>query len=229
MAVTVYDIQTDRMTDADIAPWRETPVAVAVDLSVDIGQIDPAIRPLMLAGRQPRLFGRAVTAQCVPPDFGAVVHALDQIQAGDVLMISAAGNRDFAMIGDVLGGHLRRIGCVGIVCDGAVRDVGMLAQWADFSVYLRFITPRGPQSAEKGVVNGPVVIGGQIVHPGDLVIGDDDGLAVLSAHAVRTHLNGALEKLKKEAGWMESLAAGRSAAETFGLKASIQLPSKSPV
>ena len=164
--------------------WRTIPVAVAADLGREIGEIDPAIRPLRPAGHQPRLFGRAVTALCEPPDFGAVLHALDLVKPGDVLLIAASGHAETAMIGDILGGHLRQLGASGLVCDGAVRDTATLAGFTDFPVYTRWITPRGPSSADRGVVNLPVVIGGRLVSPGDVIIGDDDGLIALPPTAV---------------------------------------------
>lgn len=219
MPVTVHTVAPSDLTVAEVEAWRNVPVSVAVDLARDIGQIDPAIRPLNPPGKQKLLFGRAVTVFCEPPDFGAVIHALEYVQKGDVLMISAAANRDFAMIGDVLGGYLRARGCAGIVCDGAVRDVGTLAAWSDFSVYSRFITPRGPMSAERGSVNGPVVIGGHTVHPGDVVIGDDDGLVALSPAHVRAHIGAAKDKLAKEAAWNAAFAKGASPVATFNLPA----------
>ena len=85
------------------------------------------------------------------------------------------------------------------MCDGAVRDVGTLAGWDDFSVYARWITPRGPSSAERGAVNLPVVIGGRLVTPGDLVIGDDDGLVALAPATIRTRIGDAEAKLAREA------------------------------
>jgi regulator of RNase E activity RraA len=205
------------LTDAEIAPWRSIPVAVAVDLGRDIGQIDPAIRPLRPPGRQPPLFGRAVTALCEPPDFGAVLRALDHVGPGKVLVIAAGGAREFAMIGEILSGHLRRRGGAGVVCDGAVRDVATLAGWDDFAVFSRWITPRGPTGAALGAVNAPVVIGGARVAPGDLILGDDDGLVVLTPDDVRGRLAAAQAKLAKEAEWIAGLEAGQSAAEVFGL------------
>ena len=79
MPVTIHTVSPSDLTIKEIDPWRVVPVAIAVDLVRDHGQIDPDIRPLNPPGRQPRLFGRAVTALCEPPDFGAVLHALDQI------------------------------------------------------------------------------------------------------------------------------------------------------
>jgi regulator of RNase E activity RraA len=104
-----------------------------------------------------------------------------------------------------------------VVCDGAVRDVATLAGWDDFAVFARWITPRGPSSAERGAVNLPVVIGGRLVTPGDLVIGDDDGLVALSPATVRARIADAEATLARETDWEASLAAGRSVRETFGL------------
>ncbi len=221
MPVTIRHAQSLGPTAAEINRWREVPVAVAVDLGRDVGQIDPAIRPLLPAGQQPRLFGRAVTALCEPPDFGAVLHAVDVVEPGAVLVIAASGHAETAMIGEIVGSHLRRRGGVGIVCDGAIRDVSTLAGWSDFSVFTRSVTPRGPLSANRGTVNMPVVVGGCLVSPGDLIIGDDDGLTVLSSAVVRLRIADAEAKLAREAEWEARLAGGRSMQETFSLDAPV--------
>lgn len=217
MPVTIHTPPATTLSEAEIARWIPVPVAVAVDLGRDAGQIDPAIRPLRPAGTQPRLFGQAVTVRCEAPDFGAVLHALDVIQRGQVLVIDAGGHRDTAMIGDILSGHLRAKGVAGLICDGAVRDTGTLGAWDNFPVFSRWITPRGPTGADRGAVNCPVVIGGCRVAPGDLVIGDDDGLVALTPLVVRTRIDDAEAKLGRETGWINALAVGKSAAEVFGL------------
>ena len=210
------------LTPEEIARWSLIPVAIAVDLVREAGQIDPSLRPLRPAGQQPRLFGPAVTVRCEAPDFGAVLQALDVIERGQVLVIDAGGYRDAAMIGDILSGHLRAKGCAGLVCDGAVRDVGTLGSWTDFPVFTRWINPRGPSGADRGAVNLPVTIGGVSVTPGDLMIGDDDGLVALSPQNARALIAEAEVKLAREAVWIEGLAAGKSAAEVFGLKPAIR-------
>ena len=225
MAVIIGSASLGGLGAAEIERWRKIPVAVAIDAGRAAGQIDPAIRPLMPAGKQPRLFGRAVTVQCEPPDFGSVLVAVDHIRAGDVLVIAAGGHAETAMIGEIVSGHLRRLGAVGLVCDGAIRDVGTLARWADFPVFTRHVTPRGPSSAERGAVNIPVVVGGRVVAPGDVVIGDDDGLVALDAEAVRAFIDDAEAKLRKEAGWEASLASGQTMAKTFGLAKPVAIES----
>jgi regulator of RNase E activity RraA len=216
MTVTIHPTTRD-LTDVEIAAWQAIPVAVAVDLSPE-SQIDPAIRPINPPGKQPRLFGRAVTVSCTPPDFGAVVLALEHVGPGEVLMIAARGDAVTAMIGEILSGHLRNRGAAGVVCDGAVRDVATLSAWPDFAVFSRSITPRGPTSAANGTINAPVMIGGRRVTPGDLVIGDDDGLVALSPEAVRSRIPDAEARLAREAAWIKSLAAGKSVVETFGIE-----------
>lgn len=222
MPVTLHTPPASDLTSAEIARWASVPVAVAVDLGRDAGQIDPAIRPLRPAGKQPRLFGQAVTVRCEAPDFGAVLHALDVIERGQVLVIDAGGHRDTAMIGDILSGHLRRKGVAGVVCDGAVRDAGTLGGWDGYAVFSRWITPRGPTGADRGAVNLPAVIGGCRVAPGDLVIGDDDGLVALSPLIVRTRIADAEAKLVCEADWIRALEAGKPAAEVFGLAPAVR-------
>src|SRR5262249_43688568 len=144
-------------------------------------------------------------------------HALDLIRSGDVLMIAANGHRQTAMIGEILGGHLRRCGSAGLVCDGAIRDVATLSQWSDFPVFTRWTTPRGPASFGAGSVNAPVMIGGGQVTPGDLIMGDDDGLVALSPDLVRKHLHDARAKMGLEADWVRNLESGCTVAHTFAL------------
>ena len=218
MPVTLHRPAPSDLTEAEIAAWADIPVAVAVDVVPGARQIDPDIRPLRPTGQQPRLIGRAVTVDCAAPDFGAVLQALDLITAGEVLVIAAGGHRDHAMIGDILSGHLRAKGVAGVICDGAVRDVGTLGQWDDFAVFSRHITPRGPTGADQGAVGCPVTFGGTTIHPGDLILGDDDGLVCLSPETVRSGLTAARAKLTKEEGWIRALQSG-TATEAFALPA----------
>jgi 4-hydroxy-4-methyl-2-oxoglutarate aldolase len=218
MTVVVHAVSR-AIWDAELLKrWRSVPTAIIADISGGVGLIDPAIRPLRPSGRQPRLFGPAVTAQCAPPDFGAVLHALDGVQAGDVFVIAADARADHAMIGGILGGFLHRRGAAGIVCDGAIRDVAELANFR-LSVFVRHVTPRGPAGVSDGVVNGNVSIGGRSIAPGDLIIGDDDGLASLSLAEAESWIEKAEAKLALEAEWQRRLASDETIAQVFGLKA----------
>ncbi|MFT4148782.1 MAG: hypothetical protein QM656_01190 [Paracoccaceae bacterium] len=216
MPVTLAKTTAAPLSQDLIARWRQIPVAVAVDLAPGC-QISPAIRPLRPAGQQPLLCARAVTVRCEAPDFGAVLKSLSFVRAGEVLVIDAAGHGTNAMIGDVLGGHLHRGGGAGIVCDGAIRDTGALAGFPGFSVYHRHVNPRGPVGAEQGAVNVAVRIGGRMVHPGDLILGDDDGLAALGPGQLAGLIDAAEAKLRLEADWTAQLSAGVPVERIFGI------------
>ncbi len=142
---------------------------------------------------------------------------MDKIKPGDVLVIAAGGHTETAMIGDILAGHLDAWGLAALVCDGAIRDVAELAKWNDLPVFSLATTPRGPTSADRGRVNCSVIVGGRPVNPGDLIIGDDDGLASLDPKSIVKFIADAEGKLAKEAEWQSSLAANRTVAETFHL------------
>lgn len=222
MSVSMGRTPTSSLSADELNRWRQVPVSVAVDLDASIRQIDPAISLLQersqLKGQlEPALFGRAVTVRCEPPDFGAVLYAMDQVGHGDVLVIAADGFTANAMIGEILGGHLRSVGAAGVVCDGAIRDSAMLAHWSDLPVYCRSITPRGPVGAELGAVNEPVMIAGTEVKPGELILGDADGLAVLSDEDLSTWIDAAEARLETEANWARRLSDGESVATVFNL------------
>ncbi len=216
MPVTQANPTLDAISPELLNRWRVIPVAVAVDL-LPAQQISPAIRPLRPAGQQPRLCARAVTVHCIAPDFGAVLHAVDQTGAGQVLVIAAAGHGANAMIGDVLGGQLHIQGAAGIICDGAIRDTATLASLESFAVYSRHITPRGPIGAAHGAVNTAISVGGCAVHPGDLILGDDDGLIALPIARLADLIAAAEAKLRLEADWSRRLAAGDPVSSIFGL------------
>jgi regulator of RNase E activity RraA len=198
-----------------IDKWRAVTAAIAADQLGGTAHADARIRPLRPFASGARLLGSAVTAWCEPADYGPVHHAIAAAQAGDVVVVAAGGRRDAAMIGELLSTAARLKGIAGVVVDGAVRDSGTLAQWADFPVFARWITPRGPSSMERGVVNGPIVFGGVQVSPHDLVIGDDDGLTFVPHAAAETVLKPCLARVAAEAGWEAALASGKSTIEVF--------------
>jgi regulator of RNase E activity RraA len=148
-----------------------------------------------------------------------VHHAINVAAAGDVIVVAAGGRPEAAMIGELLSSAARLKGIAGVVVDGAVRDTGTLVRWPDFAVFARWITPRGPTSMERGIVNGPIVFGGVPVSPHDLVIGDDDGLVFVPHAVAEAALKPCLARVEAEAGWEAALAGGKSTLEVFGVPA----------
>ena len=200
-----------------ISRWARIPTTIISDILKGEGLIDPAIRPLRPVGASVHLAGLARTVLCHPPDFGAVLKGVDATKAGEVLVIAAGGDGKTAVIGEVLCGVLRQHKAAGVVCDGAVRDVGALASFDDLPVYCRSTTARGPLSKERGAVDVPVAFGGVTVDVGDLLIGDEDGLICLSPKVAAEHIEAAEAQVKMEQSWIERLAAGETLASVFGL------------
>jgi 4-hydroxy-4-methyl-2-oxoglutarate aldolase len=201
-----------------LARWRKVPTAIVADMSEGHCLIDPDIRPLKPAGQQPRLFGHAVTAKVDSPDFGAVLNALELVRPSDVLVIADVTRNPNAMIGGILGGYLHRKGAAGIICDGTIRDVAELAAMENFSVYTRRISPLGPTSAKGTSVNVPIMIGVRTIQPGDLVIGDDDGLVSMTAEEATVLIDKADKKLALEEDWQRKLTSGETISSVFGLE-----------
>jgi len=121
------------------------------------------------------LLGVALTVRVRPGDNLMLHKALQMGAAGDVLVVDGGGAVDRALFGDIMKNVARMRGFVCIVLDGAIRDVSAYRN-DDFPCYARGVCHRGPYKDGPGEINVPVSIGGMVVHPGDIVVGDDDGV-----------------------------------------------------
>jgi regulator of RNase E activity RraA len=137
--------------------------------------MDSAIKPLSL-GIQ--MVGQALTVRTVPSDFMTVLASLDYIKAGHVLVIDASRITESAVMGELVCYEASRLGAVGIVLDGAVRDAAAIRKMG-FPLFARAIIPRCGSCDVMGEIQVPVNCGGVIVKPGDWIVGDDDGVVVI--------------------------------------------------
>lgn len=129
--------------------------------------------------RSRKLVGAAVTVKLRVGDNLLVYKALSMMRPGEVLVIDAGGVTTNAIVGELLLLYALQRGCSGFVIDGAARDSAAFFE-ADFPCYVRGVTHRGPYKTGPGSINVPVSIGGQVVQPGDFIVGDEDGLVVFS-------------------------------------------------
>jgi 4-hydroxy-4-methyl-2-oxoglutarate aldolase len=163
-----------------------------------------------------RLCGPALTVLTQPGDALYVQKAIDLVQPGDVVIIDATGCRDVAVIGERLASFMKLRGAAGIVVDGAVRDsIGIVEEGIPTfcrGCCIRIFGSRGP-----GAINVPVTVGGIPVHPGDLVLGDADGLVVIPRADAARVLQLADEHLAQELVRLEQVRAGRSVTDVFSL------------
>jgi len=134
-------------------------------------------RGLTRYNRSGKLVGTALTVKTRPGDNLYIYKALTLLEPGHVLVIDAQGDSNNAVIGELIKLYAQQRGCVGFIVDGAIRDV---ASFEDTPCYARGVVHCGPYKSGPGEINVPVSIGGMIVNPGDLIVGDEDGLVAFS-------------------------------------------------
>lgn len=178
-----------RASEDLVALFQGIPVANVDDCMERIAAIDASIEPV---GRG-QLLGTAFTVRVAQGDNLMFHAAMDMARSGDVIMIDAGGFEDRAIFGELMATYCKTRGIKGIVCDGAIRDRGALSQMEDFPVYAKAATPNGPYKNGPGEIGFPVVIGGKVVNPGDIIIGDEDGVLILDPKEAK----GIYEAVKK--------------------------------
>ncbi|MBU9711182.1 RraA family protein [Evansella tamaricis] len=162
------------------------------------------IRPMHKSGK---LVGTAFTVKTRAGDNLMVHKALDMAEPGDVIVVDAGGDMTQAILGEIMLRIAEKNGIAGFVIDGAIRDsVAFLKR--DYPCYAKGVTHRGPYKEGPGEINVPITLGNMIVHPGDIIVGDEDGVvAVPLAHAEEiVELASAQEK--KEQGMFTAIEDG---------------------
>lgn len=193
----MHTVETDvDRPEADVvAAFESVPSAIVSDVSdtPDVA-MDAGLDPM---GRGAEMAGTALTVSASPGDNLAIHKAITLAEPGDVLVVDGGGYTGAAYLGELMCASCQAHDLAGVVVDGAVRDRAELAA-LDMPVYARAITPEGPLKAHPGSINVPVTCAGVAVQPGDIVVGDDDGLAVVPAGAAEATLERALEKQADE-------------------------------
>ena len=164
----------------------------------------PRLRPMY---KGPTLAGPAFTVKTAPGDNLLVHKALDIARAGDVIVVDAGGFADHAIIGELMAARARQRGIAGIVIWGAIRDSAELGA-GSYPVFACAVTHRGPYKNGPGEINVPVMMGGMPVTPGDIIVGDADGLIAVPQEMAEKVLASAKAILEKETAAMKQIQAG---------------------
>lgn len=189
-----------------LAALRELPVAALSDsMHRNTGTV--GLQPFHKAVAA-TMAGTAVTARSRGGDNLTYLRALEFCRPGDVLVIDAGGDLQNAVVGGILSNYAASIGVVGVVVDGAVRDVAELRE-REFPVYARGVTHRGPYKDGPGEINVPVSVGGMVVRPGDVLVGDQDGLLAIPPGDVPLLIEKARAVLAAEAETIRAMKEGR--------------------
>ena len=146
------------------------------------GRIGAAVGLLPLSGvdDETHIVGPAFTVRTEPGDNLVVHRAVDLIQPGDVLVVDAGGTTDRAIAGGLLLRYAARRGAAAVIIDGTIRDLTELRD-VDLPVYARGVCPHGPYKTGSGEIRGRITVGGTVIHQGDVIVGDRDGIVVVAA------------------------------------------------
>ncbi|MFF5864368.1 4-carboxy-4-hydroxy-2-oxoadipate aldolase/oxaloacetate decarboxylase [Pseudomonas sp. NPDC012596] len=183
-----------------------------------VGALDSGLRPI---DPTVRLCGSALTVECRPDDNLALHYALTKARPGDVLVVDAKGFTEAGPWGDLLTLAAQKLGIAGLVIDGAVRDANAIIDMG-FPTFSRGLSIKGTNKCQPGRVNVPIVIGGVSVRPGDIIIGDRDGLVVVERSRVQEVIELSRAREDKEAAIREGIEAGTSTVDLLGLRDTLQ-------
>lgn len=196
-----------------IRTLQSLPVATVYEAAGKLGDVAPSIRPMIEGAR---LAGPAFTLKTMPGDNKAVFHAIDQAPPGSVIVIDGGGTDRVTIWGGTSTVAAQAKGLAGCVTNAAVRDLDEIRE-ARFPVYAPGTAVRGTAKSHPGWMNIPVSIGDAIVRPGDIVLGDADGLLIVPAEHAAEIAQRALEKRKTEESREARLRAGEPIKSVLGL------------
>lgn len=184
--------------------FKDIPVANIDDCMNRTAALNYQIRPF---NKSP-LLGTALTVK-VPEGDNLMFHkAMDMAQPGDVIMIDAGGDPHRSIFGGLMAAYCKVRGIAGIVVDGSVRDADELEEMEDFAIYAKGVTPNGPYKNGPGEINTPICVGGVLVYPGDIVVGDRDGVVVIRPEDAPQIAAAARGVVAKEANLIEGILRG---------------------
>jgi len=179
------------------------------------GLMRPYLRPIYATARAG---GAAVTVSCQPGDNLMIHAALELCQTGDILVVTTTSESTDGMFGELLAVSSRARGVAGLVIDAGVRDLADITAM-DFPIWAKAISAQGTVKATAGSVNVTVVCAGAIVRPGDVIVGDADGVCVVRRDAAAEVARLGLDRVAKEEKTRERLRNGELGLDFYGFRA----------
>ena len=212
-------VRTIARPDAEAArALGELGVATVHEAQGRTGLMLPYMRPIYSSGK---IAGPAVTVSCQAGD-NLMIHASVEVcKPGDVLVVTTTSESTDGMFGELLATSLRAHGVLGLVIDAGVRDVADLTAM-EFPVWSKAISSQGTVKASAGSVNVAVVCAGVIVHPGDVIVGDVDGVVVVPRERAAEVARLGRQRVEKEEQNRQRLRAGELGLDMYGLRAKLK-------
>ena len=211
MSIIVRNIQ--RPTRAIVEKFKTLSVSTVYEAIGKDAKVvmDSSIKPIA-AGM--KLAGPAITVQSYPADNITVHRAMLLAQPGDVIVVAAHGSLG-AMWGAQMTYQAMKQGIAGVVVDGAIRDAAEIREMG-FPCFTKIISPIGSAKENPGSINIPIQCGGVVVNPGDIIVGDDDGVVVVQWKSAEEVLEKALKRKAKEREFRKLMDQGKTLFELYG-------------
>ena len=208
-----------KRADRDVArQLGEFGVATVHEAQGRSGLMRPYMRPIYAAARAG---GTAVTVLCHPGDNLMLHAAIEVVQPGDVLVVATTSESTDGMFGDLLAVSCRAHGVEGLVIDAGVRDISDITAM-QFPVWAKAISAQGTVKNTAGHVNVPIVCGGTTVNPGDVIVGDQDGVVVVLRESAADVVRLSADRIAKERVTRERLRSGELGLDFYGLRAKLK-------
>ncbi len=196
-----------------IAEFEILPTSMICDAMNRMNSMKADMKPI---GDVRTVAGSAVTVQCFVGDNLIIHKAIYVAQAGDILVIDAKGHKNTAVWGAIMTRACMQRGIKAVVIDGSTRDLDE-NRGIRFPLFCLGVVPAGPQKSWGGNINVPIQCSGVKVSPGDIVVGDNDGVVVVPREMARDVLEKAKEKVSMEKEWIAGIESGKSTLEIIGL------------
>ena len=209
MSITINEYKNQHLSLEDLALWKDIPTAVVCDAMDRTRGMVAGIQSLV-PGKT--FAGQALTVHAPNGTNAPLHHAAKLAWPGCVLVIDAENLQEKAVWGSVVNAYALSRGITALVFDGCVRDAALLKE-ADMPIFCRGTAPNGPSKEDIGGVNIPISCGGVDVMPGDLIIGDDDGVAVVPFAMREAVFKKCHTRLNEKEDWKQKTQEGVSTAE----------------
>lgn len=201
-----------------IEAFRKLPTTIITDAMGRTNAMNAEIKCLI---ENVKVAGTAITVQCMVGDNILAHQAIYIAEQGDIIVIDAKGHKNTSMWGNIMSTACKMRGIEAVVIDGTIRDK-LESKQQGFPVFCCGAVPAGPHKGWGGNINVPIQCGGVSVNPGDIIIGDDDGIAVVPQKHAEAILAKAKELKKMENEWLEKLEKGETTLEIIGLDKKIK-------